>query len=125
MDLLFFGYGITCGWTSPSLMILKSDESPLPTGKITMEEASWVASLVNAGGALGTLFFGPITNKFGRKNPLIAVAIPTIVSHISQFQFYFSLIFLNDSLHFSFVGCWCYMRKMFITYMQHVFQTVS
>lgn len=62
-------------------MILKSDKSPLPTGKITVEEASWVASLVNAGGVFGTLFFGPITNKFGRKNPLIVITGPTIVSH--------------------------------------------
>lgn len=109
MDLLLVTYGLTCGWTrwihnvlkirkneinwilkkkmcmlcditSPSLMILKSDESPLPTGKITMDEASWVASLINAGGAFGTFFFGVVTNKFGRKNPLIAITIPTIVS---------------------------------------------
>lgn len=60
-------------------MVLLSDESPLPTGKITMDEASYVASLVNAGGAIGTAFFGSITNKFGRKNPLIAITIPTIV----------------------------------------------
>lgn len=73
---------ILSGWCSPSLMVLASDESPLPTGKITVEEASWIASLVNAGGALGTPFFGPIAKRFGRKNPLIAIIIPAIVSFI-------------------------------------------
>lgn len=41
---------MNCGWTSPSILILTGDESPLPSGKISMEEASWIASLSCFGG---------------------------------------------------------------------------
>lgn len=68
------------GWTSPSIMVLMSDESPLPSGKITMEEASWLVSLCSVGGLMGCMTFGFITSQFGRKWPLIFMVIPKIVS---------------------------------------------
>lgn len=40
-----FLYGITIGWSSPAIFLLTSIHSPLPTGPITMEEASWITSL--------------------------------------------------------------------------------
>lgn len=46
VNLQMISYGVACGWSSPSLLILVSDETPLPTGKISMEVASWVASLL-------------------------------------------------------------------------------
>lgn len=80
VNLLFIGYGVTAGWSSPNIRLLTSDESPLASGSITMEEASWVASLLCVGGVIGNLFFGFVTNAYGRKMPLILIVIPTIVS---------------------------------------------
>lgn len=74
------GYGVTCGWTSPNLLILMSDETPLPSGTINWEEASWIAALLCVGGMIGNIFFGFITSNFGRKEPLLFISIPTIVS---------------------------------------------
>lgn len=79
MNLLLIDFGISCGWSSPSIILLTSDESPLPTGKITMDEASWIASFLCIGGLIGNVFFAYITSYFGRKKPLIFIAIPTIV----------------------------------------------
>lgn len=31
-------FGIACGWSSPNIPLLKSDETPLSSGKITMDE---------------------------------------------------------------------------------------
>lgn len=56
-----------------------SDETPLPSGKITMDEASWIVSYVYIGGIIGNMMFGYITNRFGRKWPLIIITIPIIV----------------------------------------------
>ena len=70
----------TGGWASPSVILLMSDETPLPSGKITIEEASWVVSLAYLGGVFGNIVFGFITNRFGRKWPLIIATIPIIVS---------------------------------------------
>lgn len=80
MSLLSATFGYACGWASPSINLLTSDESPLPSGRITMEEASWISSSLSIGGLFGNIFYGFITNAFGRKSPLILIAIPTIVS---------------------------------------------
>lgn len=77
--MLPLGHGVCCGFSSPSIALLMSDKTPLPSGKITIEEASWVASLICVGALFGNIFFGYITSKFGRKIPLIIVTIPTIV----------------------------------------------
>lgn len=80
MNLLTLSYGITCGWPSPNILILTSDETPLPSGKITIDEASWIASLTCLGSIVGNIVFGYLTGKFGRKNPLIFLTIPTVIS---------------------------------------------
>lgn len=80
MNLLPAGYGVVCGWSSPNIILLTSDESPLPTGKIEMDQASWIASLICIGGLIGNLCFGYITANFGRKQPLMFIAIPCIIS---------------------------------------------
>lgn len=73
-------HGVSCGWSSVCAILLTSDETPLESGKITMDEASWIASLLCVGGLPGNVFCGIVTNKYGRKKPLIFIAIPTIVS---------------------------------------------
>lgn len=58
---------------------MMSNETPL-SHIITMDEATSIASLLGIGCMFGNIFFGYITNKFGRKIPLIITTIPTIVS---------------------------------------------
>lgn len=70
--------GAGLGWSSPSIKTLMSNGSPLPTGRITKDESSWIASLWNVGGLIGNFLFGYITSKFGRKLPIIFMAIPNI-----------------------------------------------
>ncbi|XP_031634206.1 facilitated trehalose transporter Tret1-like [Contarinia nasturtii] len=79
VNMLTVGYGVTSGWSSPSILLLKSDESPLPTGKITTEESSWIASLISIGALIGNIVCGYASNKFGRKLPLLFLTIPTII----------------------------------------------
>lgn len=83
-------YGISCGWPSPNLPLLMSDDSPLPTGKLSIDEISWISGLICIGGIAGNLFFGYIMNNYGRKEPLIVIAVPTIViSHSFNISNYF------------------------------------
>lgn len=56
VGLLPLGHGLCCGWTSPNILILTSDDSPLPSGPITMKEASSVASILCLGGNLFPIF---------------------------------------------------------------------
>lgn len=85
-------HGIAAGWASPNLLLLLSDKTPLPTGKISMDDASWIAALMCVGGFFGNIFFGFITNHFGRKGPLLVLTMPAIVNldiniFSSQFEF--------------------------------------
>lgn len=47
---------------------------------MTMDEASWVASLDPAGSLFGSLFIGYVAKHFGRKLPLHLFTIPMIVA---------------------------------------------
>lgn len=62
MDLLAFSYGASCGWPSASILILKSDETPLESGPISTNEASWVVSGICIGGFVGNLLLGWVRN---------------------------------------------------------------
>lgn len=57
-----------------------SDETPFPFGKISIQDASWVASLQCVGSLFGNIILGYCMNKFGRRVPLILIAFPLIVS---------------------------------------------
>lgn len=67
------------GWSSPATILLISDDSPLPGGKITKDEMSLAVMLLPMGGAIGSFIYAYITNHFGRKTLLLFNAIPVIV----------------------------------------------
>lgn len=75
--------GLCIGWPSPAILLLTSKDSPLPTGKISTEESSWIASLKSIGALIAFPIFGFIANKFGRKRPIVSLAIPAAVRQIS------------------------------------------
>lgn len=79
-NIISFIYGLSCGWPSSSLPLLQSLDSPLPTGPITLLEASWITSVLCIGGAVGTLFFGWLADAIGRKQTLFVACIPSAVS---------------------------------------------
>lgn len=100
MDLLAFSYGASCGWTSASIPILKSEETPFETGPISTNEASWIASGICVGGFVGNLIIGwviidiqieldncelkaliifKLSTRIGQKLALCVVSIPQIL----------------------------------------------
>lgn len=72
-------YGIACGWPSPTVPILGSEETPIESGPLTSDELSWVVGMMCFGGFTGTLLIGWITDRIGRKYPLWILAIPSLV----------------------------------------------
>lgn len=62
-------------------MLWITDETPLPSGKLTVFEASLVTSLLCIGSLFGNFLFVSLSAKFGRKIPLLFLAIPQIVSN--------------------------------------------
>lgn len=74
------GYGGRSGWTSPTIPILQSQDTPLKSGALSDDQISWIGSLLCVGGLLGTFLFGWICDKYGRKFSVSCMAIPQLVS---------------------------------------------
>lgn len=68
------------GWSSPNIVLLTSDKSPLPCGQISTDEATWTTALKSLGFTLTCPMVGFVGNKFGRKWPLIVLSLPLCVS---------------------------------------------
>lgn len=74
-----FTLGLMIGWTSPYVAQLTAEDSPLP---ITVDEASWVASLFNLGRFFGAFFGSVAIECFGSKRTLTLLSFPAILSWI-------------------------------------------
>lgn len=68
------------GWLSPSLLVLQSNETPLVSGPISNEVASWVGAATYIGGVVGNFMFMAIMKYFGRKKTFCVLALPNLVS---------------------------------------------
>lgn len=76
MNILVVAHGCAMGWTSPFIPYLKSPETHLESGPLTSEDVSWIGSLLSIGGLIGTVAFGSITEKIGKRNTMFLLVIP-------------------------------------------------
>lgn len=87
-NLASLSIGCSIGWLSPALRTLESNDTPLSTGPLTVDEVSWVGSLMHLGGLCGFPLYAAIAKRFGRKNAIASLIIPLIVSvKIGQMNF--------------------------------------
>lgn len=91
MNLISISYGTTAGWPSSAVLVLKSEQlTPLAGGALSAEQLSWVCSLMGIGGLCGSVLFGWMSDRVGRKTTLCLLAFPSIVS-----EWDFDFIFLS------------------------------
>lgn len=60
-------------WSSPYIAYLTSSESQIP---ITMDEASWVVSLLNLGRLIGAISGSVAVNYLGTKTTILVTSLP-------------------------------------------------
>lgn len=77
--LVVVGFGANTGWTSVNIPALQGPNSPLPSGRISQEEASWIVSILGIGSIVGILINGWAIEALGRKIPGTCLGIPQIV----------------------------------------------
>lgn len=81
MSLQAGQYGIAGGWTSPNIFYLRNSSlTTLPSGEISVEESTWITSILPIGIFTGSLLYGVIANKIGRKWSFISLTPIIIVS---------------------------------------------
>lgn len=69
-------HGCAMGWISPFIPYLRSTETHLLSGPLTSDDLSWIGSLLSIGGMIGSILFGSITEKIGKKNAMFLLVIP-------------------------------------------------
>ncbi|XP_055694587.1 facilitated trehalose transporter Tret1-like [Lutzomyia longipalpis] len=76
-------YGISVGWVSPTIPLLMSEEeTPLPIGAITKRQASLISALLYISGLVGSLCFGWVADRLGRKWALYLGTIPHVIAYL-------------------------------------------
>lgn len=78
-NLMGLSFGVTMVWAPANFLVLQSNETKLPSGPLTVEEAVIVASVFAIGGLAGNMSYLWIVERFGRKLPLLLLAIPQMV----------------------------------------------
>lgn len=86
VHIMTFTHGVGVGWLAPSLPLLGSENTPLES-PVTIDQASWVGSLIGLGALTGNIIFGLLLDRLGRKLCMYFLAIPNIVGsfvHLSS-----------------------------------------
>lgn len=98
-DLTMVGFGCGLGWLSMALPLLRSDNSPLETGKISVSDMSWIGSVLSLGAIFGNCFFGLIVTTIGTRHTIFMIGFPQLVSYIpkeAHFNFFTSLPLISE-----------------------------
>ncbi|XP_055713720.1 facilitated trehalose transporter Tret1-like [Phlebotomus papatasi] len=73
-------YAVVAIWPSSALPVLLSNSSPLPSGQISIGDASLISSILYFGGLVGTLSFGYIGKRLGQKLSILLATVPEIAA---------------------------------------------
>lgn len=95
---IMFSYGCIVGWVAPALMLLTSDETPLKSGPITLEQLSLIGSMNNIGAIFGIFTFGYVTSFIGCKRAMLFLGIPSVC-------FWLTIMF-GDTVHYIIFARW-------------------
>ncbi|XP_055636851.1 facilitated trehalose transporter Tret1-2 homolog isoform X2 [Toxorhynchites rutilus septentrionalis] len=78
INIINLSHGAALGWVSPFLPLLQSDDSPLETGPISVEQGSWIGSILCLGGLAGAVIYGYLAATLGVKKSIICIIIPNM-----------------------------------------------
>lgn len=79
-NLMTISRGTTNGWFSSNFLPLQRPDTSLPSGPLSLKEATLVMSISYIGAIVGNLVVPHILRKFGCKRVMLACGFPMIVS---------------------------------------------
>lgn len=74
------GFGCTVGWLSLAIPLPRSMESPLKTDPISLDELSWIGSVISFGAFVGNILFGYLVTLAGSRHCIFFIGFPQLVS---------------------------------------------
>lgn len=98
------GFGCGMGWLSMALPLLQSDNSPLESGKISVNDMSWIGSVISLGALFGNCFFGFIVTIIGARHTIFLIGFPQLVSHTKWTQETVHHLSVDDKFSFQMIS---------------------
>lgn len=117
INIMAFAHGISVGWISPYLSLLRSENSPIDS--IGDLEISYLGALLCVGGFIGTILYGYMSETVGRKFSSIALAFPDIVNgpnYFGKLQLIFNFTGLVPNCNFWHSNSASLYRKIFVRF---------
>ncbi|XP_069698889.1 uncharacterized protein [Periplaneta americana] len=78
-NMIIISAGTLLTWSSPATTLLQKEDGPFV---ITDQQASWVGSFLALGAVFGSLPYGFLVAKVGRKIAILSVALPVTLSWV-------------------------------------------
>ncbi|GAB0090030.1 hypothetical protein DMENIID0001_046800 [Sergentomyia squamirostris] len=91
-------FGVVTAWTSPTIYLLQSPETPLASGPMTDQEVALMSAILYPSAIVGCLFAGWLANFFGRKWTIFCSALPQLIAFILIF-------FAHQGIHIMISRC--------------------
>lgn len=76
---MMFAHACLAGWIATAFPLLQSEDTPLESGPITVEQTSWLGSLMPLGAVVGTFLYGFIAGWFGIRWTMMLLCIPSLI----------------------------------------------
>lgn len=73
-------YGASCSWASLGFEELQNNPTLLPTGVLSLKQASLMVTLPNLGALIGNFLFVYTGERYGLKKTILWLGAPQIVS---------------------------------------------
>ncbi|PSN57526.1 hypothetical protein C0J52_01619 [Blattella germanica] len=99
-NLVSIAFGSVNGWPSPTLLLLRDPETGLEGRPITLDEESWVSSVLFLAALVAVPLYSHVNQEWGRKATGYLTAIPFIVG--------WCFIIFSDAIVYLLVGR-CFM----------------
>lgn len=119
-QVLFWLCGSSIAWSSPTIpKLLNITTSPMGRA-LSIQEASWVSSLLTLGAVPGPFAAGLISKLFGKRIALISIGIPFLIS-------YFVMAFSNtiEMFYFARLTCGLAVGGAFTTGLNYVVELAN
>lgn len=84
--IIAFSNGLLIVWFTPILPLLKSDDTPLASGPLSLQDVSWMGSIVSIGAMIGALVVRPLTDRVGCKRMMELLPIPITVNEQKHYN---------------------------------------
>ncbi|KAJ6646777.1 Facilitated trehalose transporter Tret1, partial [Pseudolycoriella hygida] len=82
VNIATFCHGIICGWNAPAIWLMQTEDSPLESGKISLNDASWISGGQYIGYVIGIFLFAAVSKRFSLRTAMSLLVLPNLVAWI-------------------------------------------